>query len=149
VDVGTLVAFNSFRNPAILAKMATAVDEVSQGRFIMGIGAGWNEPEHQAFGLPFDHRVSRLAEALQILGPLLREGHVDFEGKYYQTTGCETLHIMFHCQAIHAAGHRRARRCSPYLSRHGTELTRTLRVAGRSRHEEFRADRFRGHSTHR
>lgn len=53
VELGTLVACNSFRNPAILAKMATTLDEVSHGRLILGVGAGWNEPEYQAFGLPF------------------------------------------------------------------------------------------------
>jgi probable F420-dependent oxidoreductase len=89
VEVGTLVLCNQFRNPAILAKMAATVDEVSGGRFILGIGAGWNEPEFQAFGIPFDHRVGRLEEALQILAPLLRAGHVDFSGTYYQARGCE------------------------------------------------------------
>ncbi len=91
VELGTLVTCNSFRNPAILAKMATTVDEVSQGRLILGIGAGWNEPEYQAFGLPFDHRVGRFEEALQILKPLLREGHVDFAGQYYQARDCEDV----------------------------------------------------------
>jgi len=91
VDLGTLVTCNSFRNPAILAKMATSVDEVSHGRLILGVGAGWNEPEHQAFGLPFDHRVDRFEEALQILKPMLREGHVDFAGRYYQARNCENL----------------------------------------------------------
>ena len=81
VEIGTLVLCNSFRNPAILAKMATTADEVSHGRLILGVGAGWNEPEYQAFGLPFDHRVDRFEEALQILKPLLREGHVDFAGQ--------------------------------------------------------------------
>ncbi len=91
VELGTLVTCNSFRNPALLAKMATSVDEVSQGRLIVGIGAGWNEPEYQAFGLPFDHRVGRFEEALQILKPLLHEGHVDFAGKYYQARDCDDL----------------------------------------------------------
>jgi len=89
VELGTLVTCNSFRNPAILAKIATTADEVSHGRVILGIGAGWNEPEYQAFGLPFDHRVDRLEEALQIIKPLLREGRVDFTGKYYQAKNCE------------------------------------------------------------
>ena len=91
VEIGTLVTCNSFRHPAILAKMATTVDEVSHGRLILGVGAGWNEPEYKAFGLPFDHRVARFEEALQILKPLLREGHVDFAGKYYQARNCEIV----------------------------------------------------------
>jgi alkanesulfonate monooxygenase SsuD/methylene tetrahydromethanopterin reductase-like flavin-dependent oxidoreductase (luciferase family) len=89
VQIGSLVLCNSFRNPAILAKMASTLDEVSAGRYILGIGAGWNEPEYDAFGLPFDHRVDRFEEALQIICPLLREGWVDFEGKYYQARDCE------------------------------------------------------------
>jgi probable F420-dependent oxidoreductase len=89
VEIGTLVLCNSFRNPAILAKMATTADEVSHGRLILGIGAGWNEPEYEAFGLPFDHRVDRFEEALQILKPLLKEGQVDFAGRYYQARDCE------------------------------------------------------------
>jgi probable F420-dependent oxidoreductase len=91
VEIGTLVLCNSFRNPAILAKMATAADEVSHGRLILGIGAGWNEPEYQAFGLPFDNRVDSFEEALRILRPLLREGRVDFSGKYYQARNCENV----------------------------------------------------------
>jgi probable F420-dependent oxidoreductase len=91
VEIGTLVTCNSFRNPAILAKMATTVDEVSHGRLILGVGAGWNESEYQSFGLPFDHRVDRFEEALQILKPLLHEGHVDFAGKYYQVRKCEIV----------------------------------------------------------
>jgi alkanesulfonate monooxygenase SsuD/methylene tetrahydromethanopterin reductase-like flavin-dependent oxidoreductase (luciferase family) len=91
VEVGTLVACNSFRNPAILAKMATAADEVSHGRLILGVGAGWNEPEYAAFGLPFDHKVDRLEEALQIIKPLMREGHVDFAGRYYSARGAVDL----------------------------------------------------------
>jgi len=91
VELGTLVVCNSFRNPAILAKMATAADEVSHGRLILGVGAGWNEPEYQAFGLPFDHRVDRFEEALQIIKPMLREGHVDFAGRYYQARNCENV----------------------------------------------------------
>jgi probable F420-dependent oxidoreductase len=89
VELGTLVACNSFRNPALLAKMAITLDEVSQGRLILGVGAGWNKPEYEAFGFPFDHRVSRFEEALQIIHHLLKEGRVDFEGKYYQARDCE------------------------------------------------------------
>lgn len=91
VEIGTLVLCNSFRHPAILAKMATTLDEVSHGRLILGVGAGWNEPEYQAFGLPFDHRVDRFEEAMQILKPLLRDGQVDFAGQYYQARNCEIV----------------------------------------------------------
>jgi probable F420-dependent oxidoreductase len=91
LELGTLVTCNSFRNPAILAKMATTVDEISHGRLILGIGAGWNEPEYKAFGLPYDHRVGRFEEALQIIKPLLRDGHVDFKGHYYKAPDCEIL----------------------------------------------------------
>jgi probable F420-dependent oxidoreductase len=88
VEIGTLVLCNAFRNPAILAKMATTADEVSGGRVILGVGAGWQESEYQAFGLPFDRRVDRFAEALQILRPLLRDRFVDFSGRYYQANDC-------------------------------------------------------------
>lgn len=91
VEIGTLVLCNSFRNPAILAKMATTLDEVSAGRLILGIGAGWNEPEYRAFGVPFDHRVDRFEEAVQVLTPLLRDGHVDFAGTYYQARECDDV----------------------------------------------------------
>lgn len=91
VEIGTLVVCNSFRNPAILAKQASAADEVSHGRLILGVGAGWNQPEYDAFGLPFDHRVDRFEEALQIMKPLLREGRVDFSGHYYNARNCEDL----------------------------------------------------------
>src|SRR5215468_7727606 len=89
VEIGPLVLCNSFRNPAILAKMATTADEVSHGRLILGVGAGWHEPEYEAFGLPFAHRVGRFEEALQILRPLLTDGRVDFAGQYYQARNCE------------------------------------------------------------
>ena len=84
VQLGPLVACTSFRNPALIAKMADSIDEISNGRFILGLGAGWHEPEYRAFGYPFDHLASRFEEALQIILPLLRGEHVDFEGKYYQ-----------------------------------------------------------------
>ena len=89
VEIGTLVICTGFRNPALLAKIADTVDEISGGRLILGIGAGWNEPEYRAFGYPFDHRVDRFEEALTIITGLLRNGHIDFEGTYYQARDCE------------------------------------------------------------
>ena len=89
VELGTTVLAAGFRNPALLAKMADTLDEVSGGRLILGLGAGWHEPEFDAFGFPFDHRVSRLEEALQIVKPLLRERRVDFRGAYHRAEDCE------------------------------------------------------------
>jgi probable F420-dependent oxidoreductase len=89
LEIGTAVTCTGFRNPALLAKMADTVDEISGGRLILGIGAGWNEPEYHAFGYPFDHRVDRFAEALAILSGLLRDGHIDFQGEYYEARDCE------------------------------------------------------------
>lgn len=88
IQLGPMVAATSFRNPALLAKMADSLDEISDGRFILGIGAGWHQPEYDAFGYPFDHRVARFEEALQIIQPLLREGKVDFTGQYYSARNC-------------------------------------------------------------
>ena len=89
VEIGPLVSCTGFRNPALLAKVAETVDEISGGRLILGLGAGWHEPEYDAFGYPFDHRVGRFEEALRIIAGLLREGHIDFEGTYYQARDCE------------------------------------------------------------
>ncbi len=88
ITLGTLVLCTSFRPPAMLAKMADVLDEISGGRFILGLGAGWHRPECEAFGYPFDHLASRFDEAMQIIVPLLREGHVDFQGQYYQVRNC-------------------------------------------------------------
>jgi probable F420-dependent oxidoreductase len=89
VELGTLVIATSFRNPALTAKMADTVEEISGGRLILGVGAGWHKPEYEAFGFPYDHRVSRFEEALQIIHGLLREGQIDFDGHYYQARECE------------------------------------------------------------
>ncbi|MEM7348539.1 MAG: LLM class flavin-dependent oxidoreductase, partial [Chloroflexota bacterium] len=71
--------------------MAHTLDEVSQGRLILGVGCGWHQPEFDAFGFPFDHRVGRFEEALQIMKPLLQGKSVDFRGKYYQVENCEVV----------------------------------------------------------
>jgi alkanesulfonate monooxygenase SsuD/methylene tetrahydromethanopterin reductase-like flavin-dependent oxidoreductase (luciferase family) len=88
IRLGSVVACTSFRPPALTAKMADALDEISDGRFVLGLGAGWHKPEYDAFGYPFDHLASRFEEALQIIVPLLREGHVDFHGNYYEVSNC-------------------------------------------------------------
>ena len=84
IELGTLVMCTAFRNPALLAKMADAVDEVSDGRLTLGLGAGWHEPEFTAFGYPYDHLASRFEDALRIIAPLVRTGAVDYQGTYEQ-----------------------------------------------------------------
>lgn len=84
VEIGPLVLCVPFRNPAMIAKMAATLDEVSGGRLILGLGCGWHEPEFDAFGLPFDHRVSRFEEALQVILPMLREGTATYEGRWHR-----------------------------------------------------------------
>jgi len=89
VEIGPLVLALPFRNPALTAKMAAELDEVSGGRLILGLGCGWHEPEFDAFGYPFDHRVSRFDEGLQVVVPLLRNGRVTYSGKYHHAADAE------------------------------------------------------------
>jgi probable F420-dependent oxidoreductase len=84
VRLGPLVACASFHSPGVLAKMAATVDEISGGRLILGLGAGWNQVEYDAFGLPFDHRVSRFAESFEIVRRLLAGERVTFAGRFWQ-----------------------------------------------------------------
>src|SRR5438128_6252148 len=88
VEIGPLVASTSFHSPPMLAKMAATVDEISGGRLILGLGAGWNEPDYTAYGFPYDHRVSRFEEAFTVIRTLLRDGHADFAGTYYRVEDC-------------------------------------------------------------
>ena len=88
VELGTLVLGMGFRNPALLAKMADTVDEISGGRLILGVGAGYHALEYRAFGFPYDHRYGRFEEAIQIVHGLLKFGEVDFDGDYYQARDC-------------------------------------------------------------
>jgi probable F420-dependent oxidoreductase len=91
VELGMLVAAAPFRNPAVFAKMIATLDEVSDGRVIAGLGAGWHQPEFDAFGIPFDHLATRFEEAVHIIKPLLRDGRVDFTGRFYQAPDCELI----------------------------------------------------------
>jgi alkanesulfonate monooxygenase SsuD/methylene tetrahydromethanopterin reductase-like flavin-dependent oxidoreductase (luciferase family) len=89
VELGTLVIGAGFRNPALLAKMADTIDEISGGRLILGLGTGYHDPEYHAFGYPTDHRYSRFQEAIHIIHSLLRDGNIDFAGTYYWARECE------------------------------------------------------------
>jgi alkanesulfonate monooxygenase SsuD/methylene tetrahydromethanopterin reductase-like flavin-dependent oxidoreductase (luciferase family) len=84
LELGQLVMCTSFRPPALLAKMAATADAVSGGRLILGLGAGWYDPEYQAFGYPTDHRAGRFEEAIGIIGPPVRGEPVTLAGSYYQ-----------------------------------------------------------------
>jgi alkanesulfonate monooxygenase SsuD/methylene tetrahydromethanopterin reductase-like flavin-dependent oxidoreductase (luciferase family) len=91
VEIGPLVAATSFHNPAMIAKKAATLEEISDGRLVLGLGAGWNEPEYRAYGFPFDHRVSRFEEAFTIIRTLLADGRCDFHGTYYTLDDCDLL----------------------------------------------------------
>ena len=82
VRIGPLVAATPFHPPGVIARMAASIDEVSGGRFVLGLGAGWNEAEFRAFGFPFEKTVSRFAESFEIVRRLLAGDHVTFEGEF-------------------------------------------------------------------
>ncbi|GAB2664511.1 LLM class flavin-dependent oxidoreductase [Kribbella swartbergensis] len=84
VELGNLVLCASFRDPGLTAKMAVTLDEVSGGRLVLGVGAGWHDPEYEAFGLPTDHRVGRFEEWLEIVARLVRGETVTYDGKYHR-----------------------------------------------------------------
>lgn len=87
IRLGTLVTGNTYRHPAVLAKMAATVDHISGGRVVLGLGSGWQENEHEKYGLPFytvPNRLERLEEACQVIKALFNESSVNFDGKFYQ-----------------------------------------------------------------
>src|SRR5262247_4087008 len=85
--VGTIVLGNTYRNPAVVAKMATQVDIISGGRVPLGLGSGWQQNEHDAYGIPFytmRERLERLDEACQVIRSLWTERRASFQGRFYQ-----------------------------------------------------------------
>lgn len=84
VELGHLVLCASFRDPGLTAKMAATLDEISSGRLILGVGAGWHDPEYETFGLPTDHRGGRFEEWLEIVARLLRGETVSHDGTYHR-----------------------------------------------------------------
>jgi len=85
VALGNYVLAVPFRNPALLAKMAETLDEISGGRVILGLGAGWNEPEFTSYGIPYDDRFRRFEDALRIITDMLRRGSSTHDGHTIQT----------------------------------------------------------------
>jgi probable F420-dependent oxidoreductase len=106
VEVGNLVLCASFRDPGLTAKMAATLDEVSGGRLVLGVGAGWHDPEYEAFGLPTDHRVGRFEEWLEIVARLVRGETVTFEGTYHRVREAVLDPAPPHRIPILVAGHR-------------------------------------------
>src|SRR5258708_9481612 len=95
VRIGQIVTCNSYRNPALLAKMASTLDVLSHGRLSFGIGAGWYEHEYRAYGYPYPdapERLRQLREALQVILAMWTEDEAVFEGKYYQVKGAINQH---------------------------------------------------------
>jgi alkanesulfonate monooxygenase SsuD/methylene tetrahydromethanopterin reductase-like flavin-dependent oxidoreductase (luciferase family) len=90
-QIGCLVSCTGFRSPGLLAKMAHTVQEISDGRLVLGVGAGWHEPEYRAFGYSFDHKIDRFAEAMEIITAMVRDGSSTFAGQYYQTEDAPML----------------------------------------------------------
>ncbi|MFT5013311.1 MAG: F420-dependent oxidoreductase-like protein [Patiriisocius sp.] len=85
--LGTLVTGNTYRHPAVLAKMAATVDQISGGRVVLGLGSGWQENEHEKYGIPFhtvNNRLARLEEACQVIKALFNSSHANFSGEFYQ-----------------------------------------------------------------
>lgn len=91
MEIGTLVVNTGYRNPALLARMADTIDEFSEGRLILGLGAGDFVSEHRAFGFTWERRVGRFEEALQIIKPLLRGDTVTFDGEFYSAHEAQNL----------------------------------------------------------
>ena len=91
ITLGVFVTCLGWRNPGIVAKMAENLDEISGGRFVLGLGAGWHEPEYKMFGMPFDHRVARFEDAIKIINPFLCEGRADYRGEYFSAD--DAIHL--------------------------------------------------------
>jgi alkanesulfonate monooxygenase SsuD/methylene tetrahydromethanopterin reductase-like flavin-dependent oxidoreductase (luciferase family) len=96
VTLGPLVASTAFHPPGLIARMAAAIAEVSGGRFVLGLGAGWNETEFRAFGIPFDRLVSRFEESFAIVRRLLAGERVSFEGRFHRLDDALLLPPLTH-----------------------------------------------------
>jgi F420-dependent oxidoreductase-like protein len=118
IRMGTLVSPMTFRSPVEMARMAASIDLLSGGRFVLGMGAGWNEAEHTAYGISFPEvgeRSGRLVEAVAVVRALWADGPTSFDGRYYHLDGADMLPKP-------AAGR-------PWLLVGGSGPKRTLKVA--------------------
>ena len=122
VELGPLVACASFHPPGLIAKMAATVGEVSGGRFVLGLGAGWNETEYSVFGLPYDHRVSRFEESFEIVRRTLAGERVTLHGRFWQADDLVVLPLPEQPipLLIGSNGPRMLRATLPYVDRWNT-----------------------------
>src|SRR3954451_3425994 len=125
VKLGPLVAATAFHEPGVLARMAATIDEISGGRFVLGLGTGWNETEFDAFGFAFDHKVSRFEEAFEIIRRLVAGEHVTFDGKYYRVDDAVLLPPPARAVPLMVGGHgpRVLRATLPYVETWNTWYT--------------------------
>ena len=96
IEIGPLVACTGFHEPAMLAKMASTVDEISGGRLVLALGAGWNETEFRAFGFPFDRRASRFEESFEVIRRLVAGERVTFHGEHVRVDDAVLLPAPAH-----------------------------------------------------
>jgi alkanesulfonate monooxygenase SsuD/methylene tetrahydromethanopterin reductase-like flavin-dependent oxidoreductase (luciferase family) len=99
IQLGTLVACNSFRNPALLAKMASTLDSITEGRVVLGIGAGWHRPEYEAYGYAYPtlgERMARLEESVRIIRMMFRDGKATCDSKYYTVKDAPSIPVPKH-----------------------------------------------------
>jgi F420-dependent oxidoreductase-like protein len=109
VRIGSLVYGNTYRHPAVLANMAATADQISGGRFTLGVGAGWQQNEHEQYGIPLPpvrERLDRFEEALRVLHGLLEQPTTTFAGRYYQLTEaiCEPKPVQRHLPILIGGG---------------------------------------------
>ena len=146
VELGPLVACTSFHPPGLIAKMAATVAEISGGRFVLGLGAGWNETEYSAFGLPYDHRVSRFEESFEIVRRALAGERVTLQGRFWQADDLVGAPVARAAdpaddrleRAAHARGDAAPRRAVEYVVRALRQQGRRVLRAERVRHRAVR-----------
>ena len=109
VRVGPLVACLAFHRPGMLARMAATVNEIAGGRLTLGVGAGWNEPEFRAFGVPFDHRVARFEESFDVIRRLLAGERVTAHGAFVEVEDAVLYPRIARAASVDGRFHRRAR----------------------------------------
>jgi len=100
MTIGPMVACTAYRNPGVIAKMTEMLAEITGGKFILGLGAGWQKDEYDQFGIRFEPRVSQFEEALEIISGLVRNGEANVQGTYYQANNARNLPRASHGPSV-------------------------------------------------